>query len=194
MSHQVVPVQPRVKKALNNRGTLLHATLAAVLGLAALLPWGRVLAAGPIEGQATVLVGPSKGRLWALGIEMPLSGGKAWTARGGGLSYEYTDGSYWEDGSGSVLGVGFRFYGGGESKGMYLGVTLDYVTVDVDWPGGYTYISGVVPGLAAGYKMVLGNGFTVEPNLYVGALSVAGGDNLETSVIGGIGITLGKRF
>jgi len=198
MSHQVVAVQPRAEQEIKNRGTLLQVTLALVLGLAALLPCGRVVAAGPMEVQATVLVGPSKGRLWALGLEMPLSGGSAWTARGGGISYEYEDGDYWEDGSGSVFGVGFRFYGGSESKGAYFGVTLDYVSVDVDWGGyryyGYTKISGVVPGLAAGYKTVFGNGFTVEPNIYVGALSVAGGDNLQTNVIGGVGITFGKRF
>jgi len=198
MSHKLATVRPRAEEQQKDRGTIIQAILTAVLGLAALLPCGSVLAADRLEGQATVLVGPSSGKLWAVGVEMPLSGGKAWTARGGGLSYEYRDGDYWEDGSGSVFGVGFRFYGGHESQGTYFGVNLDYVSVDVDWGGygyyGYTKISGLVPGLAAGYKAVFGNGFTVEPNIYVGALSVAGGDNLETSVIGGIGITLGKRF
>ena len=196
MSREIASERPRAKEEGKNRRTLRIAALAAALGLGALLPCGA-LAADSMEIQAGVLAAPD-GSLWTVGLEMPLSGGKSWTVRGGGFSYEYEDGDYWEDGSGSVLGVGFRFYGGSESKGMYLGVNLDYVSASVDWGGygyyGYTEISGLVPGISAGYKFVFGNGFTVEPNLYVGALSVAGTEDLETTVIAGIGVAIGKRF
>ena len=183
--------------------------LAVALGLGLLLPGGAP-AADNIEIQVGVLAGAGESvwRFRSVGIELPIRGGKSWTARGGNLSYKYSPSSsnlvtsYGEKGSGSFLGLGFRLYPGAESNGWFFSANLDYVSISVDWVWsdhfndvyGHADIVGFVPGISGGYKAVFDYGITLETSLYVGWLPAAGTDDLKASGFGGFGIALGKRF
>jgi len=211
MSRQIECRRPQAAKEEANRGRLRPALSAAALGLGVLLT-GSALADDTAEIQARFLGGTSNGSWWSLrgiGAELPMQGGKSWTARGGHASYRWYAGysnlisDYREEGSGWFLGTGLHFYRGAESKGWYFGLNLDYVSISVDrvWSEvfndtyGHAKIVGFVPGVSAGYKAVFDNGVTFETDLYVGWLRVAGtGDLKVTGFPGYLGFALGKRF
>jgi len=215
MSRQIACKRRQAAREETNHGRLRPTLLAAALGLG-VLPTGGALADDSFEIQARELAGASDGSRWrfqGVGVELPLPGGKSWTARGGSVSYKYRPQSmtlvhppsyYKEDGSGSFLGVGLRFYPGAESIGPYFGVTLDYVSIRVDTEmsdgfssnQGHGDIVGFVPGISGGYKAVFDNGITFEADLYFGWLfAVDTGDlHRTTSLPGFLGFSLGKRF
>jgi len=215
MSRQIACKRRQAAKEETCRERLRPALLAAALGLG-VLPTGGALADDSFEIQARVLAGASDGSRWrfrGVGVELPLRGGKSWTARGGSVSYKYRPQSmtlthppsyYAEDGSGSFLGVGLRFYPGAESIGWYFGVTLDYVSVRVDTEmsdgvssnQGHGDIVGFLPGISGGYKAVFDNGITFEADLYVGWLSAVDTRDVPNAsgFPGYLGLALGKRF
>jgi len=215
VSRQIEFGRRRAAKEERKRGLLRPVLLAAALWLGVLLP-GGALASDTFEIQARVLGGASDGSWWSfrgVGVELPLAGGSSWTARGGGVKHKYypvatiPEATYKENGSGSFLGIGFRFYRGAESKGWYFGFNLDHISVGVDWESsydpppqpseqGHAEIVGNVPGISAGYKAVFDNGITFETDLYVGWLfAVDTGDLHRTNTLPGfLGFSLGKKF
>ena len=168
----------------------IRVLVGALLCTGALAPF--TVARAATEGQLAVVVAPYGGVLYTAGVEFGGTGNSSFSVRAGGFSYSYKDGSYWEDGSGTVFGVTGRFYSTKSMEGMFFGAGLDLVSGETTWGGwgynGYTTYSGVAPHAVVGYKIRNG-AMSIEPNLYA---EVIQGEQVSTVV--GIGVTLGARF
>lgn len=146
------------------------------------------------------LMGNPYGSLYFIGAEIAAGRQGSITGRVGGLSYDYEEDSYWEGGSGTLLGIGGKFYVNELMKGMYFGGGIDYVSASIDWEeGGYygysygtTEVSGLAPSISLGYKAVFNDKTVLEPNLLFAFLTGAG--DIQTDTIIGLGIALGIRF
>lgn len=141
------------------------------------------------------LLGNPIGYIYSARAEISIGNNMSVFAKLAGLSYNYNDGGYYEEGSGSLAGAGLRFFVKENIIGMYFGVGIDYTSGSVywyDWPlYGTTYFSGIVPNVTIGYKVLFKNRIVLEPNLYLGYLS---GQDVELGVIIGLGLALGYRF
>ncbi|GEM_PF-4982385 len=149
-------------------------------------PWSIANAA--TEGQLLLVAGPHSSVLYAAGAEFEGSDKTSFSARVGGFSYSYTDGSYWEDGNGTILGVTGKFYAQQSMEGMFFGAGIDYIDGEATFAGGYTSYSGVAPHAMIGYKIRNGD-LSFEPNLYVEMIQ---GEDVSTLV--GLGVTVGVPF
>ena len=171
--------------------------MSAVLGVSFLLSSASAWGEGPREAQFNLLLNPL-GVIYAAGMEMGIGEKSSITARIGGISYYYEEDEYEEDGSGTLIGFGGRFYGDKVMSGMYFGAGFDFVDITVDWFDtglyGTTEVTGIVPNIVLGYKNILNGNVTLEPNLFLGFLSVADTEDLDTTVIVGLGIAVGMRF
>lgn len=144
------------------------------------------------EGQVMLIAAPG-GLVYAAGVEFGGSSNMSFAVRAGGFSYEYTDSSYYEEGSGTIAGVTGRFYSMKAMEGMFFGAGVDLVSGKTYWRdyplyGNSTY-SGISPHAVVGYKIRSGN-MSFEPNFY--AAVIPGGK--QVSAVVGIGLTVGMRF
>jgi len=149
-------------------------------------PWS--VANAETEGQLMVVVGPYSGVIYAVGAEFEGADKTSFSVRAGGFSYSYTDGSYWEDGSGSILGVTGKFYSQQSMEGMYFGAGLDYISGESLFSGGNVIYSGIAPHAMIGTKIRSGS-MSFEPNLYIEMIP---GEQVSTVV--GLGLTVGVPF
>lgn len=171
---------------------MIRRLVCVMLGAMALMSWSVASAAGnTTEGQVMLIAAPG-GLVYAAGAEFGGSGNSSFAVRAGGFSYSYTDGSYWEDGSGFIAGVTGRFYSTRSMEGMFFGAGLDFISGETTWGGwgfnGSTTYAGVSPHAIVGYKIRNGD-FSFEPNLYAAMIP-----GEEVSAVVGIGLTIGKRF
>lgn len=154
---------------------------------------GSAIAADNKEFQVTLLAAPG-GVLYAAGAEFSSGPKSSISARIGGFGYEYDDGSYYEEGSGTILGATARFYTERLMEGMYFGIGVDYVDGATDWRDwptyGTTYYAGLAPHVMIGYKIKQGSGVSVEPALMASFLP----GEVEAGVILGIGVSVGFKF
>jgi len=171
--------------------------IAVFLAALLLLSFGSVASAQQPSEFQVILMGNNLGALYGIGAEFGMTGSTSVTTRAAGLSYSLDDDGYTEDGSGVIIGGGVRFYAQQVMEGMYFGAGLDYVSVTVDWYDyplyGTTEVAGVAPNIMIGYKAVYDN-LSIEPSLLVSFISVAGTENLDTSVIAALGVSIGFRF
>jgi len=108
--------------------------------------------------------------------------------RGSSLKYKWDDDTYVEDGKGTGLGVGVRFFPTGGLKGFYVGGAVSALSSKWDWiddkgksfeTRGKGDSSSVLWGVELGYRINLGGGnIALTPALNVG--SWLGGDNTCT--------------
>jgi len=169
---------------LSKRGCAM--VCAAVMG-----SWSAVSAA-ETDGQLMLLAAPG-GTMYAAGAEFGGSGNSSFTVRAGGFSYSYKSGDYWEDGSGSVAGIGGRYYTQKSMEGLFFGVGLDLVSGSASW-GGWGYsgsgtFGGIAPNAVIGYKIRSNGGMSFEPSINA---ELIGGHDI--GVIAGIGLVIGKQF
>lgn len=148
------------------------------------------------EGQVMLIAAPG-GLVYAAGAEFGGSGNTSFAVRAGGFSYSYKgSGSYWEDGSGTIVGAVGRFYSTQSMEGMFFGLGVDFISGvsswgdywSARWHYGDTSFGGIAPNAVVGYKIRNGS-MSFEPSLNVemiGAKSV--------SVVAGIGLSIGVRF
>ena len=165
------------------------AALAALLGL-----WSSASFA-ETEAQLIYISAPG-GSIYGVGAEFGGSSNMSFIARAGGFSYSITDGSYWEDGSGSFVGVSGRFYATSPMEGMFFGAGVDLLSGDWNsgeyWSAAWHYdngpISAVAPSAIVGYKIRAGS-VSIEPSV-----SVVMVGNGTTTVAAGLGLIVGARF
>ena len=167
----------------------IRCLVCASLGALAFAPWSAASAA--TEGQLMFIAAPS-GQLYAAGAEFGGSSNTSFAVRAGGYSYSYKDGSYWEDGSGTLFGFTGRFYASKPMEGMFFGAGVNFVSGETKWGGwgynGYTTYSGVSPHAMLGYKIRNG-ALSIEPDLFA---TLIPGE--QVSVVVGAGLTIGVRF
>lgn len=144
------------------------------------------------EGQLTLIAAPG-GLVYAAGAEFGVSGSNtSFAVRAGGFSYEYKDSGYYEEGSGTIVGVTGRFYSTKLMEGMFFGAGVDLIsgkTYWIDYPlYGRTTYSGISPHAVVGYKIRSGP-LSLEPNFYVAMIP-----GNKVSAVVGLGLTVGVRF
>lgn len=172
--------------------TRINGALFAFLLFTGLWP---IPASAETEGQLVVIAAPS-GSIYGVGAEFGGTGSSSFVARAGGFSYSIKDGSYWEDGSGSFIGISGRFYATKPMEGMFFGAGIDLLSGNWNsgdyWSASWHYdngtISGVAPNAIVGYKVRNGD-WSIEPSLSIVMLGSA-----KTTVAAGIGLVVGKRF
>lgn len=119
-------------------------------------------------------------------------------------TYEENESNYTydEEGKGSGVGGGIRFYtkGTGKMEGFYGGAFIDAVQVDWEWNeddngrresgDGQTFSFSIL--FQIGYKINLGNRFFVDPSIYGGYLSTD--ESLDIGVVASPALSLGYKF
>jgi outer membrane autotransporter protein len=94
------------------------------------------------------------------------------------LNYKYDDGTYVEDGKGTGIGVGLRYWPTSPMKGLYIGGTVGYFNSDWDFidDKGRTFETrgtgeskAIQWGAELGYRFHLGPKVTLTPALNVGS-------------------------
>lgn len=152
------------------------------------------IAASGTQTQASFLLVPTGGALYSVGMEMPMGDAKSNKSlyfQVGGFDYEYTDGDYYEWGSGSLLSAGIKFYSSAENTGMYLGLSLGSISFSGGFDGyssqGSFSGSGVVPLVTIGNKIDQGSWY-LEPNILVGSMSGLS-DDASAGVLIALGVT-----
>lgn len=90
--------------------------------------------------------------------------------RAGLLSYEYDNGSYWEEGDGPGVEATLRFYTSEALKGFYLGAGVGVWLTEWDWATYYSYGSGDSTSveLHAEIGARFGSKVSINPSLQIG--------------------------
>jgi len=194
-------VRGRVRRGRVNRRDfrVKHYMACMISGLFILLQAGIAYGDGfafstwPKEAQIRVLAN-AKGRLYLLEVEQGVGRRGTVVVRAGGFSYDSKRKDYTEEGSGTSIGFGGKYYFTGGMKGIYAGCGLDYFRASIDWENptdsGSATLSQLMPDIFAGYKILFYNKMSFEPSAMIGVIS----RDDEAEAVYGWGAAIGLRF